>query len=98
MTIQRLLAKIAGLTLLCVLLTLTSFSQSKIIKGKVTDDKGAPVQGATVTVKGSKSGASTGADGSYSLSVSPTAKTIVISSVGFTTQELPIGDQTSIDV
>jgi TonB-dependent starch-binding outer membrane protein SusC len=98
MTIQRLLARIAGLTMLCVLITLTSFSQTKIIKGKVTDDKGAPVQGATVTVKGSKSGASTGADGSYSLPVSPTARTIIISSVGFTTQELAIGDQSTIDI
>src|ERR1700748_452767 len=98
MTIQRLLAITASFTLICVLFTQTAFSQTKTIKGKVTDEKGAPVQGATVTVKGSKNGASTGADGSYSLPVSPTARTIVISSVGFTTQELAIGDQTSIDV
>src|SRR5579872_6079061 len=98
MTIQRFLARLANLALLCVLFTQTAFSQTKTITGKVSDDKGAPVQGATVTVKGSKGGVTTGADGTYRLPVGPTAKTLVISSVGFTQQELAIGDQTAIDV
>ena len=91
MTIQRFLARLASLALLCVLFTQTAFSQNKTITGKVSDDKGAPIQGATVTVKGSKGGVTTAADGSYHLSVSPTAKTLVISSVGFTQQEVEIG-------
>ena len=64
MTIQRLLTKTVGFILLCVLFTQTAFSQTKSITGKVTDDKGAPIQGATVTVKGTKVGASTAADDS----------------------------------
>jgi len=98
MTIQRLLAKRVSTLLLCVFFTLTAFSQTKTITGKVTDDKGNPVQGATVTAKGTKGGASTGADGTYSLTVPASAKVIVISSVGFTQKEVPIGGQSSIDV
>lgn len=98
MTIQRMLAKPAALLLLCVLFTLSAFSQTKIITGKVSDDKGQPVQGATVTVKGTKGGASTGADGTYRLTVPASATTLVISSVGFTSQEITIGTQSSIDI
>ncbi len=98
MTIQRMLANLVSTVTLCVLFTLTAFSQSKTITGKVSDDKGAPVQGATVTAKGTKVGASTGADGTYKLTVPATVKVIVISSVGFNQQEVALGDQTSIDV
>src|SRR6186713_1116965 len=98
MTIQRLLAIKASTLLLCVLFTLSAFSQTKTITGKITDDKGAPIQGATITVKGTKSGASTGADGTYRITIPEGGKTLVISSVGFNSQEVPIGDQASVDV
>ncbi|HVU58706.1 MAG TPA: SusC/RagA family TonB-linked outer membrane protein [Puia sp.] len=98
MTIQRLLAIKVSTLLLCVLFTLTAFSQTKTITGKVTDDKGNPVQGATVTPKGSKGGVSTAADGTYKLTIPATAKAIIISSVGFTQQEISIGEQTTVDV
>jgi len=98
MTIQRLLAKRVSILLLCVFFTLTAFSQTKTITGKVTDDKGNPVQGATVTAKGTKGGASTGTDGTYTLTIPATAKSLIVSSVGFTQQEVSIGEQTTIDV
>src|ERR1700735_2641142 len=98
MTIQRLLARLAGSLLLCVLFTQISFSQTQTISGKVTDDKGAPVQGATVTAKGSKAGTSTRADGSFSLTVPSSATTLVISSVGYAIQEVAIAGQTSLSV
>lgn len=92
------LAKWVTPILLCVFSTLTAFSQTKTLTGKITDDKGTPIQGATVTVKGTKAGVSTGADGSFRISASPSATTLVISSVGFAAKEVPIGDQTSIDI
>jgi TonB-linked SusC/RagA family outer membrane protein len=98
MTIQRFLARMASFALLCVLFTQTAFSQTKTISGTVSDEKGSPLQGATVTVKGSKGGVTTGADGTFHLTASATARTLVISSVGFTQQEVAIGDQTSITV
>lgn len=98
MTIQRLLARLVSFTLLCVLSTQISFAQTKTISGKVSDDKGSPIQGATVAAKGSKNAVSTGADGTFTISVPPTATTLVISSVGFTQQEVSIGSQTNITV
>ena len=98
MTIQRLLTKAVSFILLCVLLTQTAFSQTKTISGKVTDDKGAAVQGATVTVKGTKVGASTAADGSFTLAAPATATTLVISSVGFSSQDVAIAGQSSLSV
>src|ERR1700709_2220825 len=98
MTIQRLLSRWVSFILLCVLFTQTAFSQNKTITGKVTDDKGAPVAGASVTVKGTKNGVNTAADGAFTISVSPTATTLVISSVGCTQQDVAIGSQTNISV
>ena len=91
MTIQRFLARLASFALLCVLFTQTAFSQTKTISGKVLDDKGIPVQGATVTARGTKGGASTGADGTYKLTVPPTAKTLLISSVDLTNKRSTSG-------
>src|SRR5580698_9270060 len=98
MTIQRLLTRLVSFTLLCVLFTQTAFSQTKTISGKVTDDKGVAVQGATVTVKGTKVGASTAADGSFTLTVPTSATTLAVSSVGFTEQDVAIAGQSSVTV
>ena len=79
---KRLLKRIAVL-FLCVSLTQLAFSQTKVITGKVTDANGAPVQGASVSVKGSKGGTTTDANGAFSITVSSTASSLIISSVGF---------------
>ena len=79
------------LLLMGVVFIATQALAQRTLTGKVTDDKGAPVSNASITVKGTKVGAVTKADGSYSLSVPATAKILVFSSVSFETQELPIG-------
>src|SRR5579862_7467488 len=95
MPIKRLLGGFSSL-LLCVLITQFSFAQNKTVTGKVLDDKGSPVQGATVTIKGSRTGTATDAAGAFKLSVSANAKTLVISSVGFAAQEIDVSSQTNI--
>ncbi len=97
MTIKRLLRQITAL-MLCVTFTQIAFSQTKTISGKISDDKGNPIQGATVTVRGAKTGTSTDASGAFKLNVPATAKTLVVSSVGFTQQEISIGDKETFDV
>ncbi|HXB45206.1 MAG TPA: SusC/RagA family TonB-linked outer membrane protein [Puia sp.] len=97
MTIKRLLRQFT-LLLLCVILTQIAFSQTKTISGKIFDEKGVPIQGATVTVRGSKAGTSTNVSGAFTLNVPATAKTLVISSVGFTQQEIAIGDKESFEI
>ncbi|MBS1946884.1 MAG: TonB-dependent receptor [Bacteroidetes bacterium] len=97
MTITRLLRQIT-LLMLCVIMTQLAFSQTKTITGKITDDKGNPIQGATITVRGSKVGTSTDASGAFSLNVPANAKTLVISSVGFSEQEIAMQGKESFDV
>lgn len=99
MIVNRLLAK--GTFLLCVLLlaAVTGFSQTRQISGKVTDSKdGSPVPNASVTIKGTKTGTTTDASGSYRLNVTGSSAILVISSVGFNRIELPVGEQTQVDI
>lgn len=83
----------------CLLFSLSALAQEKVVTGKVTDSKdGSPVVGASVQPKGSKTGTSTSADGTFRISVPAGINTLVISSAEFERQELDITDKTSIDV
>lgn len=68
--------------------------QNVTVSGRVTDAKGESLPGVTVLVKGTTNGTSTGADGSFSLSV-PENSTLVFSSIGYKNQELAITGATS---
>ncbi len=98
MTIQRLLANAATTLLLCVFFTHTSFAQTKTITGKVTDDKGAPVSGATVVARGSKSGTSTDALGAFHITVPSGTTTLVISSIGYGQRDVDVSSSTDVTV
>lgn len=65
-----------------VMTILVGFAQTATITGKVVDDKGAPIPGATVLVKGTKTGTSAGADGSFSIKVK-TGTPLLITALGF---------------
>ena len=68
------------------------------ITGKVTNDKGEPLSGATVQVKGAAKATTTSENGTYSFDAGDNAKILVISYVGFISQEVVIGTQTNINV
>ena len=70
--------------------------QTKKVSGTIVDAMG-PVIGATVQEKGTSNGTVTDINGNYSLNVGPNA-TLVISYVGFKTQEVRVGNDSSIDV
>jgi TonB-linked SusC/RagA family outer membrane protein len=72
--------------------------QTRTITGTITDSEGEALAGVTVSVKGTSIGTITDTEGYYSLSDVPDGATLVVSYVGMTTQEIPIGDQTIIDV
>jgi iron complex outermembrane receptor protein len=75
------------------------YAQDRTITGKVTDSKdGSPVAGASVQPKGTRTGTSTKADGTFSISVGSGVTTLVISSVGFETQEISVAGISSINV
>jgi TonB-linked SusC/RagA family outer membrane protein len=74
-------------------LSQVAIAQTRSISGRVTDranNQGLP--GVTVLVKGTTLGTATGNDGTFTLSVPPTATTLVLSYLGYTTVEQPIGD------
>lgn len=72
---------------------------SRILKGVVRDDKGATIVGATVIVKGTTTGVTTGVDGSYSLRVTTPDPVLQVSFVGYDMAEVPVApSQTIIDV
>jgi len=69
------------------------------IQGSVTDDKGSPLPGTTVVVKGSAGlGTSTDAEGKFSLTVPTGNETLVVSAIGYVAQELPLGGRTTLTV
>ena len=72
--------------------------QRGTVTGTVTDQKGLPIIGATVLVKGTSIGANTDASGKYSLTRVPLNSTLEFSFIGMTTQDITYKGQSSIDV
>jgi len=67
------------------------------IKGTVTDDKGAPLPGASVIIKGRSKGVITNNNGEFSIDTQ-SGDVLVVSFIGFQTQEIKIGSQTNIEI
>lgn len=74
------------------------WAQQRTITGRVTDDKGAPVPGASIYVKGTNTGTTANADGNFSISVPANAKALVISSVGLGEKEITITSSNNYSV
>ena len=74
-----------------------AFSQNITVKGVVKDATGESVIGASVVQKGTSNGIITDIDGNFTLNV-PSNSTIVISFVGYKTQEIPVAGKTQINV
>ena len=81
-----------------MLISVAAFAQQKNISGTVKGEDGAPIPGVTVMIKGTTVGTSTGIDGKYSFNYSQTNPTLVVSCIGYETQEFAIGNQRVIDV
>ncbi len=79
------------LPLLAICLWQTAFAQTKTVSGKVTDSAdGSPLVGVSVAVKGTNIGASTDANGAFTLRVPENAETLTVSYTGYDLQELPL--------
>ncbi len=76
----------------------TAFAQERTITGKVVDETGATLPGATVTLKGTTKVAVTDVNGVFSISVPSTGGELEISYVGYQTETITIGDKNVIDV
>src|SRR4051812_14165388 len=70
---------------------------AKQITGKVTGKNNEAIQSATVIVKGTKNAVATDANGNFSIYAAPN-ETLVISFVGYSSKEIPVGNSTSVNV
>ncbi len=75
----------------------TVVGQESTITGTVSDSNGVPVPGASVVIKGTKTGVATDFDGNYSISASP-EDILAFSYIGYLGQEVSVGNQSIIDV
>ena len=86
------------LTVLLLLVTNVAWSQSRTVTGKVTSqDDGTGIPGVNVVEKGTNNGTVSDVDGNYSVNVSEGA-TLVFSFVGYSSQEIAVGNQSSVDI
>ncbi|MEQ9441724.1 MAG: TonB-dependent receptor [Cyclobacteriaceae bacterium] len=76
---------------------LTEEIQTATISGKVTDETGEPLPGATVLEKGTNNGTITDIKGNFSINVSEDA-TLLVSFVGYKAQEIALNGQNSIEI
>ncbi len=85
--------------LLCMVLVVAQLrAQNRTLAGKVTDEQGNALGGASVLVKGTTAGTTTSESGTFTLSVAPSAKTLIISYQGYSPQELAIGNRNNYTV
>ena len=86
-----------SLLLSFLLLTASLWAQERTVSGRITDNNGSPIAGATITVKGTNVAVQSGTNGSFSINAA-TGNTLVISNVGFANQELRVGTGNDITV
>jgi len=86
--------------LICLILfQFVAHAQQDItVSGQVADPNGEPLPGASIVLQGTTTGTQTDFDGNYSLANVPSNGVLVVSYIGFTTQEIPVGGQSVINI
>lgn len=83
------LLRLSCFTWLWLLFVTIAQAQSQQVTGTIKDETGAAVEGADILVKGSTKGVRSTTNGSFTISISGGSATLIISHVGFITQEIP---------
>ncbi|MEI9808061.1 MAG: SusC/RagA family TonB-linked outer membrane protein [Bacteroidota bacterium] len=87
------------LLLVAFMLPVALLFAQRTVTGKVTDEKGAPLSGVSVSAKGTRVGTSTNINGDFSLNVPANARTLVFTSIGFQSREASIsGSNTTVNI
>lgn len=83
---------------LCMFILVVAFTYTNrfAVKGKITDEKGVAISGASVVLKGSTTGTSTNSTGEFSIEVPGVKTKLVISAIGFETKEVVVKDEKEI--
>ena len=91
--------KLPLLVLLVFGLYIHGFAQSRLIKGKVTDDHGKPLAGASINIKNTTTSTLTDSSGNFEIAVTGKAKEdLVVTFVGYFSSELAIGKGSYFEV
>ncbi|MEI9921534.1 MAG: TonB-dependent receptor [Bacteroidota bacterium] len=80
-----------------IILSTPALAQS-LVKGTVTDEAGNAMPGVNIVVKGTSNGTTTDANGLYNISVADNNAVLVFSFIGYGSQELTVGERTTIDL
>ena len=80
------------------MLCLVAFAQGKTVTGTVVDGTGEPLIGVSVQVKGTSTGAITDLDGKFSIPNVSAGSTLVVSYIGYSTQEIKVGNQNTFNI
>jgi TonB-linked SusC/RagA family outer membrane protein len=90
--------KTGFLCLLAGVMSLQGYAQGIRINGSVSDEDGVLIPAAGVTIRGTTQGAVTNDKGEYSLTVPSDTTVLIFTSVGYTTQEVKVGDRRFIAI
>jgi outer membrane receptor for Fe3+-dicitrate len=86
------------MTVLCIFSLLTSQAQDRVVSGTITDESGAPLTNATITVKGTSTSVTTDATGAFRVTVPSAAKTLTVSYVGMNAQDVSVEGRSAVSV
>jgi TonB-linked SusC/RagA family outer membrane protein len=91
--------KILLMCMCCVLLSGEVWAQQRTVTGKVTlGEDSSPLPGLNVVIKGTATGTVTDVNGTYTLAVPSDESILLFSFIGLVSQEITVGDRTTIDV
>ncbi|WP_439489449.1 SusC/RagA family TonB-linked outer membrane protein [Algoriphagus sp.] len=91
-------AKKIPLFILVFLFAYTSILAQSTVRGRVTDDTDAGLPGATILVKGTSLGTTSDLEGNFSIAVPDQNAVLVFSFIGYQAQEIPVSNQSVINV
>lgn len=86
------------LTCLFILAIIPAVLAQHVLKGKIVDEKGAPIPGANINVKGANTGSVTNTNGEFEAQLSDGYETIVISAIGYRSKEILLSGQTALTI
>ncbi|WP_080053868.1 SusC/RagA family TonB-linked outer membrane protein [Spirosoma aerolatum] len=95
---NSLLGFLSVLVMLLLLGNSAAWAQGRTVTGRVTDPSGSGLPGVSVQIKGTQRGTNTDADGKYSLANVPDNATLVMSFIGYTSQEVAVGARSTVDI
>jgi hypothetical protein len=83
--------------LLCCWGGLTAQAQTRLVSGTVSSAEEGPLPGVNVILKGTTTGTTTDSNGKFSISVPTDEAVLTFSSIGFATDELTVGNRSTLD-